>query len=64
MIIWFFQVKKNKGSSMSPVVSPIKISPIKRKGVIRAGRGRIKVRPVANNAFSLGFVEFYGAMNH
>ena len=51
-------MKKDKGSSMSPVVSPIKISPIKGKGVIRAGRGRIKMRPVAKNAFSLGFVEF------
>ena len=58
MIIWFFQMKKDKGSSMSPVVSPIKISPIKGKGVIRAGRGRIKMRPVAKNAFSFGFVEF------
>lgn len=55
MIIWFFQMKKNKGSSMSPVV---KISSTKGKGVIRAGRGRIKMRPVAKNAFSLGFVEF------
>ena len=58
MTIWFFQVKKDKGSSMSPVVSPIKISLIKGKGVIRAGRGRIKMRPVAKNTFSLGFVEF------
>ena len=49
---------------MSLVVSPVKISPIKGKGVIRAGRGRIKMRPVAKNAFSLGFVEFEGALNH
>lgn len=61
MFIWFFQVKKNKrGPSMSPVVSPIKISLTKRKRSNQGWQRKKckKMRPVAKNAFSLGFVEF------